>query len=248
MPCSAESANGSPRPSSWYSSASSWRAGLSSLLATSSTGTRERRSRSRQLQIGRAGRGGRVDEQQDEVGLADRELGLADDLALEGAVVARVDAAGVDQREQLAAPLHDHLLAVARDARLRVHDRLARRGEPVDERRLAGVRLAHDRDGAEQRALGLRLGLGGALPRSCASAGLRRSCVSPRVDAREVARAPGRDGRLRAALQALQLALQLCCRGRPRLHGRSFRAAPSAPTASGGPNMTVTGCRSDCLM
>ena len=46
MPCSAESANGSPRPSSWYSSASSWRAGLSSLFATSSTGTRERRRRS----------------------------------------------------------------------------------------------------------------------------------------------------------------------------------------------------------
>ena len=172
MPCSAESAKGSPRPSSWYSSASSWRAGLSSLFATSSTGHARAAQPLRQLQIGGAGRGGGIDEQEDEIGLADRELGLARDLALEGAIVARVDAARVDQREQVSAPLHDQLLAVARDARLGVHDGLACRGQAVDERRLAGIRLADDRDGAEQRALGLRLRLGRALPGTARARGL----------------------------------------------------------------------------
>ena len=60
-------------------------AGLSSLLATSSTGTRERRRRSASSRSAGAGRGRGVDEQQHEVGLGDRELGLADDLALERA-------------------------------------------------------------------------------------------------------------------------------------------------------------------
>ncbi len=124
-----------------------------------------------QLQIGRARRGLRVDQEDDEIGLRDGELGLAHDLALEGAVVARIHAAGVDQRELVAAPLHDELLAVAGDARLGMHDGLARRREPVDERRLAGVRLADDRDGAEQDALADRQRLGRRLARAPGTGG-----------------------------------------------------------------------------
>ena len=57
-----------------------------------------------------------------------------------------VDAAGVDEQEALAVPLADELLAVARDTGRLVHDRGARRRQPVDERRLADVREADDRD------------------------------------------------------------------------------------------------------
>ena len=57
-----------------------------------------------------------------------------------------VDAAGVDQREAPPVPLGRELLAVARDARALVDDRLARLREAVDERRLADVGIADDRD------------------------------------------------------------------------------------------------------
>ena len=125
------------------------------------------------------------------------ELGLADDLALEGALVAGVHTARVDERELISAPLHDHPLTIARDAGLRVHHGLARRREAVDERRLAGVRLAHDRDRAEQRALGLRFRLGRALPRAARA----RSFVaheSPRAST--AARSRGRPAAIAACV------------------------------------------------
>ena len=54
-------------------------------------------------------------------------------------------------RKRLPVPLADELLAVARDAGRLVHDGRARRGQPVDERRLADVREADDRHGPQQR-------------------------------------------------------------------------------------------------
>ena len=63
-----------------------------------------------------------------------------------GSVVVEVDAAGVDQREAPPVPVGRELLAVARDARALVHDRLARLREAVDERGLADVRIADDGD------------------------------------------------------------------------------------------------------
>ena len=151
-----------------------------------------------QLQSGGARSGLRVHQEDDEVGLRDGELGLPHDLALEGAVVAGIHAAGVDQGEQLSAPLHHHLLAIARHARLRMDDRLARRGEPVDERRLARVRLPHDRDGAEQRALGLRLRLGGALPGTARARGFVAH-ASPRAST--PARSRGRPAAMAACVR-----------------------------------------------
>jgi len=65
--------------------------------------------------------------------------------------VGDVDAAGVDEHEPLARPLADELLPVARHARGLVHDRRARLGQPVDQRRLADVGEADDRHRADQR-------------------------------------------------------------------------------------------------
>ena len=101
--------------------------------------------------------GARVDHEQHEIGLGDRGASLVGDLALHRARVAGIDATGVEDREGGPAPLDDQLLAVARDARLLVHDRLAGRGQAVHERRLADVREADDGDRADQGAEALRL-------------------------------------------------------------------------------------------
>ena len=99
-----------------------------------------------------------VDDEEDEVRLGDRLARLDGDRARDRRLVGDVDAAGVDQEEALAGPLDDELLAVARDAGRLVDDRLAGAAQPVDERRLADVREADDRDGAEQRRRRSRLG------------------------------------------------------------------------------------------
>ena len=101
--------------------------------------------------------GAGVDDEEHEVGLGDRGACLLRDLAGDRMWVDDVDAAGVDQQEVEPVPLRDQLLAVARRALRLVHHRLTRRGEPVDERRLADVRETHDRD----RALQFDRGLGG---------------------------------------------------------------------------------------
>ena len=98
----------------------------------------------------------RVDDEEDEVGLGDRLARLVGDRARDRRLVGDVDAARVDEQEALAGPLADELLAVARDARRLVDDGRARAGEAVDERRLADVRKADDRDGAEEAGFGRR--------------------------------------------------------------------------------------------
>src|SRR5439155_3714630 len=60
--------------------------------------------------------------------------------------VVEVDAAGVDQREAAAVPVGREFAAVARDPGALVHHRLAALREAVDQRRLADVRVADDRD------------------------------------------------------------------------------------------------------
>ena len=90
--------------------------------------------------------GARVDDEQRDLGVGQRGARLVLDRDGERVVVAEVDAAGVDQRERAAVPVGLELLAVARDARALVHDRLARLREPVDQRRLADVRVADDGD------------------------------------------------------------------------------------------------------
>ena len=81
-----------------------------------------------------------------DLGVGDRLARLVLDRDGERVLVVEVHAAGVDQRQPAAVPLGGELLAVARDARALVDDRLARLREAVDERGLADVRVADDRD------------------------------------------------------------------------------------------------------
>ena len=86
----------------------------------------------------------------------DRLARLRGDLRSERPRVRAIDAARVDEPEVRSRPLAQKLLAVARDAGRLVDDGGARRGEAVDQRRLADVREADDRDRA--RDLDLELG------------------------------------------------------------------------------------------
>ena len=92
----------------------------------------------------------RVDHENNEVCIGDRALCLVGNLPGEIVLAGDVDAAGIDQQEALARPLADELLAVARRPARVVHDGGARTRQPVDERRLADVREADDRDRAEE--------------------------------------------------------------------------------------------------
>ena len=131
----------------------------------------------RDLLVARRRADARVDDEEHEVGLLDRLARLVCDRAGDLGVVGDVDPARVDHEEAAAVPLDLELLAVARDARRLVHDRRARLGQPVDERRLADVREADDRDGADQlvgaRAHGSSTCVG--RPASCISTSHRQS-------------------------------------------------------------------------
>ena len=106
----------------------------------------------RQLGVARRQAGAGVHEEEHEVRLLDRRPRLGDRPARDRRVVRDVDAARVHEQEALARPLAEELLAVARHTRRLVDDGGAGRGQPVDERRLADVRIADDRDGALQLA------------------------------------------------------------------------------------------------
>jgi len=70
----------------------------------------------RELFVARRNALARVDDEEHEVGLADRRTCLLGDLPHDRARIGDVDAPGVDQQEVLAVPLADQLLAVARRA------------------------------------------------------------------------------------------------------------------------------------
>ena len=106
----------------------------------------------RQLGVARRQPGAGVDEEEHEVRLLDRRPRLGDRPARDRRVVRDVDAARVDEQEALARPLAEELLTVARHARRLVDYGGAGRGQPVDERRLADVRIADDGDGALELA------------------------------------------------------------------------------------------------
>ena len=90
--------------------------------------------------------GARVDHQHGHLRVGDARARLLADRARERVLVLEVDAAGVDQREAASVPLALELLAVARDARALVDDRLAGAREAVDQRGLAHVGIADDGD------------------------------------------------------------------------------------------------------
>ena len=100
----------------------------------------------RDLLVARPHPRARVDHEQRDLGVGDRLARLVLDRDGQRVLVVEVDAAGVDQRAAAAVPLGRELLAVARDARPLVDDRLARLGEAVDERGLADVGIADDGD------------------------------------------------------------------------------------------------------
>ena len=133
-PCAADTATGSPSPSEWNSAASGMSTTVSHLFAATSTGCCRAPQQVGDLVLARARAGARVDDQQRHVGVGEPGLRLLADRAGERVLVGEVDAAGVDQRERAPVPLAVELLAVARDPGALVHDRLARAGQPVDER------------------------------------------------------------------------------------------------------------------
>src|ERR1700752_5088785 len=88
-----------------------------------------------------------VEEQHDLIGLVDRDARLCLDRCARRVVRGfEVEPRGVDHAELTAAPLGDAVEAVARQAGLRVDDRLALTDQTVEEGRLAAVRAADDRD------------------------------------------------------------------------------------------------------
>ena len=91
-----------------------------------------------------------IDDEEHHVGVDERALGLPAHHARErlgaGARVGREPAAGVDDDEPTAVPLCVELLAIAGDTGLLLHDRVAPADEAVDQRGLADVRTADDRD------------------------------------------------------------------------------------------------------
>ena len=87
-----------------------------------------------------------VDDEQDDVGLLDREQHLLADGGLEALGRARHEPARVHEVERAAVPLDVAVEAVARHAGLVVHDRVAALGEAVEERALAHVGPADDGD------------------------------------------------------------------------------------------------------
>ncbi len=101
--------------------------------------------------VARGDAGARVHDEEHEVGLGDGQAGLLGDPLRERRRVGDVDPARVHEDEALARPLADDLLAVARYAGRLENDGLARGRQAVDERRLADVGKADDRDDAEER-------------------------------------------------------------------------------------------------
>ena len=98
------------------------------------------------LLVARPHAGARVDDEHRHLRVGQRGARLVLDRDGERVLVVEVHAAGVDQRERAPVPVGLELLAVARDPRPLVHDRLARLGEAVDQRRLAHVGVADDGD------------------------------------------------------------------------------------------------------
>src|SRR3954452_23899853 len=99
-----------------------------------------------ELLVARAQAAAGVDDEHRDLRVGERRLGLLADRARDRVGIEEVHAARVDEREAPAVPLARDLVAVAGDARALVHDRGPRAGQSVDERRLADVRIADDRD------------------------------------------------------------------------------------------------------
>ena len=105
----------------------------------------------RGLQVGRRRPAHRVDDEQDDVRLGDRQPGLLLDPRLDRVVRVELQAAGVDDDEPPAVPLGVAVEAVAGRPGAILDDRRALAEEPVEERALADVRAADDGDDRDAR-------------------------------------------------------------------------------------------------
>ena len=110
------------------------------------TGAVARRRIRCRLEVGGRGPGHRVDEEQDDVRLGDREMGLLLDARLDRIVGVELEPAGVDDDEPPAVPLGVAVQAVAGGPGAVLDDRRALAEEPVEQGALADIRSADDRD------------------------------------------------------------------------------------------------------
>jgi hypothetical protein len=101
--------------------------------------------------LGRRHRRGRVEDADDDVGLGDGDLDLPLDALAHGVAALGVEAAGVDERVELAARRGVAVMQVARHPGLVVDDRYLAADEPVEQRALAGVGAPDQRDDAVRR-------------------------------------------------------------------------------------------------
>ena len=109
------------------------------------------------LEVGRGHPGRRIDDEHDHVRLGDRETGLLLDPHLDRVVRVQLEAAGVDDDEPAAVPFGVAVQPVARRSRPILDDRRPAADDPVEERALADVRPADDRDDRDAGA-GVRRG------------------------------------------------------------------------------------------
>ena len=243
-PCSAEIGTGSPRPSRWNSSASVSRRGSSILFASRSTGFfAARRIAATSSSPGRdpgaarrrrTARGRPPRSPARAWSAIERVIGVSSAMSTPPVST---------RRNSLAVPLADQLLAVARHARGLVHDGGARAGQPVDQRRLADVREADDRDRSEQA----RHRAGGTA--SAAAARARASGrASPRAAgarARSRRRPPGIPSRSGAAPRS-RIGSPQATEAGWKLPGRQYCvpwiAAASTGTSSWSATIAAPGC------
>ena len=188
-PCMAEIASGSPRPRRWNSYAAASVGGSSILFATTTTGLCARRRIVGDLLV--AGvtptRASTTKATRSASSTARRACSAMSRVSGDG--IGHVDAARVDEEEALPRPLDDDLLAVAGHPRGLEDDRLAGRGEAVDERGLADVREADDGHGPQQGSG--HPALEGTVARCGGTASADRARASRRGSARGAGSRPG---------------------------------------------------------
>ena len=120
--------------------------GVVGLVDGDDDGLRRPPKQGRRLLVGRRQAGHGVDEEDDDVRLADREAGLLLDLQLDRVSRIDLETAGVDDHEPPAVPIGVAVHPVAGRPGAVLDDRLAPSDDPVEERRLPNVGPADDGD------------------------------------------------------------------------------------------------------
>src|SRR5436309_14828228 len=96
------------------------------------------------FQVHRMDAGFDVHDEEQRVAIGDRLLHLPANRSIEGIGRPRHQTAGIHEPEPASVPLRRREVSIARDPRLRIHDRLAPAADPVEQRRLPYVGSADD--------------------------------------------------------------------------------------------------------